>query len=111
MQSFLTGSRAYGTPRPDSDIDLVVYVTVDDLSKLIELSDKVSEFGHPGGVNYEDGCCLRFGPLNLICVTSQVHFDTWKKGTEELISNKPVTREVAVETLQRHRQEAKIYGW
>lgn len=111
MLSFLTGSRAYGTPRPDSDIDLVVYVTSEDLSKLIELSDKVSEFGAPGGVHYEDGCCLRFGPLNLICVTSEQHFNTWKKGTEELVAKKPVTREVAVETLKRLRHAACIHGW
>ena len=111
MHSFITGSRAYGTPRPDSDIDLVVLVSPDDLAKLVELSDKQSDFGHPGGVHYEDGCCLRFGPLNLICVTYPLHFETWKKGTEELVYKKPVTREVAVETLKRYRQAAKLPGW
>ena len=111
MHSFITGSRAYGTPRPDSDIDLVVLVSPDDLAKLVELSDKQSDFGHPGGEHYEDGCFLRFGPLNLICVTDQTHFETWKKGTDELIAKKPVTRDEAIETLKRYRQAAKITGW
>lgn len=39
---------------------------------------------------------LRFGKLNLICVTSDEFFGIWEKGTAELKAKSPVTRDAAI---------------
>jgi hypothetical protein len=54
---FITGSHAYGTPRPDSDIDLVTLVNPNDRDKL-----------------------------NIIACCSKARFDVWKEGTEKLMA-------------------------
>lgn len=110
-ESFVTGSRVYGTPRPDSDIDLVVLVSEQDLSRLEEMAAKINDFGSPGGPNYDDGRSLRFSNLNLLCVTCKKHFDIWKQGTAELKAMAPVTRDKAIEHLAALRRKHKIYGW
>jgi predicted nucleotidyltransferase len=111
MRSFLTGSRVYGTPRQDSDIDLVVLVSEGDLIALSKLADELKDLESPGGAYYEDGTSLRFGKLNLLCVTEEKHFDVWRKGTEELMLIAPVTREHACGFLDGLRKRAKISGW
>ncbi len=110
MKSFLTGSRRYGTPRADSDIDLVVLMDVNELVELAKLADNTDDFGSPGGEQYDDGCSLRFGKLNLLCVT-QEHFKVWKQGTDELIAMAPVTRDKAMEHLAALRRDKNIKGW
>lgn len=111
MKSFLTGSRRYGTPRPDSDIDLVVLMEGPELTELSKLADNTDDFGSPGGEQYDDGFSLRFGKLNLLCVTQERHFQVWKQGTDELIAMKPVSRDKAMEHLAALRREHKIEGW
>lgn len=90
-ESFVTGSRAYGTPRPDSDIDLVVRVNPEDLGRLIAASDKHHRYDD------NDSASVRFGSLNLICVTSDAAFDAWESGTKALSVIAPVSREEAIE--------------
>jgi hypothetical protein len=109
--SFLTGSRVYGTPRADSDIDLVVLMSGDALCKLIEIAESQDSLGASGGEQYEDGRSLRFGKLNLLCVTQERHFNAWRIGTEELEHMKPVTRDFAIEHLAAIRRKAGIQGW
>lgn len=92
-KAFLTGSRVYGTPKPWSDIDLVVRMSEEDLTALMQ-SGMASGF-HPYPEN--DSASLKFGNLNLICVTSDRMFDAWMKGTEELSVKGPVTRTEAIE--------------
>ncbi len=111
MQSsaFLTGSRAYGKPRTDSDYDLVVLVSQETLQCLQEVAEAA-----PPNCEYdpEDACCLRFGPLNLLCVCSEKHFELWQEGTEELIRRSkmigPVQREFAIEFLRNLRKKNGI---
>jgi predicted nucleotidyltransferase len=114
MKSFLTGSRVYGTPRPDSDIDLVVLVDDVDLQKLCDMvatTEDRDTLGAPGGIYYEDGTSLRFGRLNLLCVTEKKHFDVWQFGTERLKEQKPVTRDFAIEFLKKLRHDHEVSGW
>lgn len=88
----MTGSRAYGTPREDSDIDLVVLITEQQLGKLVASC----AIGETKNTTYNgDKTILRFGRLNLFCMTSFVRYDLWKKGTDELIARRPVTRQEA----------------
>lgn len=95
-RSFVTGSQAYGTPTKSSDIDVVVYLSVDDMERLakaneLDFGKVVTDYGEGVG-----SACLQFGKLNLICVSSEQSFEIWRKGTEDLIKRKPVTREEAV---------------
>lgn len=39
MKAFITGSQAYGEPNEDSDIDLVVFVTPNELTRLRSFAD------------------------------------------------------------------------
>lgn len=114
MQSFLTGSRRYGTPRPDSDIDLVVLMDGSELVELAKFADNTDDLGSPGGEQYEDGCSLRFGKLNLLCVTQERHFKVWKQGTDELVGIAAITtvsRDEAIEHLVALRRKERIEGW
>lgn len=89
--SFITGSRAYGEPKENSDIDLVVFVSDSDLQLLCEC----------GGVSLEDAkeeyreadsASIRFGKLNLIAVANPNYFNAWKRVTDTLVKRKAVNR-------------------
>lgn len=92
--SFLTGSFAYGKPNPESDIDLVVLVTEEEARKLASLDtqeqDRPDYYGNTGTRS------LRFGRLNLLVCTSEIHFAEWHQGTRLLKSIGPVDRPTAV---------------
>ncbi len=84
-EAFVTGSRAYGTPRADSDLDLVVRVSEAGADALRRMSDN----GH--------GYPCRYGRLNLIIVTDD---DQWIARKAQHIGCRreaPVTRERAIE--------------
>lgn len=87
----LTGSHVYGSPRIDSDVDLVVLVDEETAKKLEDLSDRGT---YP----------VKFGNLNLILVTDERSFKVWKEGTEYLQNVAKTTfitptREQAIEYL------------
>ncbi len=88
--SYITGSRAYGYPKDDSDIDLVILVSSLDASLLWDLSDNKER--------------LSFGKLNLICFKfdddwSLNQYQIWKKVHNENLKLKPITREQAVQNF------------
>lgn len=62
LGAFVTGSQAYGTATPDSDIDLVCLVSEETKQQLIELAG---------------GLPIRFGKLNLILETSTTKILAW----------------------------------
>jgi hypothetical protein len=99
----VTGSHAYGTPREDSDIDLVVFVSPADMKKLIGLESgaDAERYGSLAQV------FLRFGNLNLICVDNDTDYDVWLKGTAALKARKPVTRDEAVVLFKQLQKEAR----
>lgn len=112
MKAFTTGSRVYGEPTADSDIDLVVLTSPGVITALAELADKeVPAFGlaapggasDPGPADSPAGvtASLKFGRLNLICVADLIAYAVWRKGTIELAkraddTGKPVPRNEAV---------------
>lgn len=111
MKSFITGSQRYGTPTPDSDTDLVVLVDEESLIVLIKASAQKTESHGAQETYYEDGCSIRFGKLNLLCVTEKKHFDIWQQGTDELVAMRPVSREKAIDYLAALRKKNQIEGW
>lgn len=91
---FLTDSHAYGTPRPDSDVDLCLYLDCSTSSDTLVDFERVH--GPLRQLNYEGTrFYLLHGPLNLIVFTDTKLYDLWLKITNDLIAQKPVTREVA----------------
>lgn len=85
MSAFLTGSRAYGTPREDSDWDLVVCCNTDTMWQLKYNGDLKSPYKP-----------TRFGNLNLIVVDDVEKFKKWKRVTEELKAlGRPVPKDEA----------------
>lgn len=94
---FLTGSRAYGTPREDSDWDFVVYEPLGDNGKL-KYSHKLD-----GGVlknHTKTHYSIKKGCLNLMVFADKEQYRLAKKITERLISQKPVDKEEAVKAFE-----------
>jgi len=91
MRAFITGSRRYGTPRPDSDVDLVVLLEGSAHDLLMQLG--TTEPDNP----YAQ---VRFGVLNIITLQDADEFERWRQVTEELERRAPVTREEAVAALK-----------
>ena len=86
MRAYITGSRAYGTPREDSDIDLVIACGSNDLFELWESVDHVR---------------LMFGKLNLVAFNVDVpeeaaRYERWLAVHKSLVARKPVTKEQAI---------------
>lgn len=105
MNAFLTGSHAYGTPTAESDIDLVVLIddaSFDVLSRLSDCEEDESD-KRKYAADMVSGS-FRFGQLNLIAVSDKNLFDIWKKGTDQLIAERPVTRDHAVAVLSAMRE-------
>jgi hypothetical protein len=100
VQCFLTGSRAYGTPRPFSDYDFVLALPLEVARLLDEFADEGSD--PPGSVS------LRFNRLNLIIPTSEESLEVWRQGTQDLIAKKPVQREAAMAHFKKLRAEAGV---
>lgn len=92
---FVTGSHAYGKPRPDSDVDLVMYCSKETSNKLWDLLGVPESWGNPSV-----DTSMRAGKLNIIYCLFIEEYEMWKKGTEELIAmrdrtGEPISREFA----------------
>lgn len=109
-ESFLTGSRVYGSPREDSDYDLVVLIDKDDANRLATGSDDgIGELAAKYGQEVTN---LQFGKLNLILVYTQEEFDFWRRVTNELhsiaASKGPVLRDFAVDYIAKERKKMGV---
>lgn len=98
--AFLTGSRAYGNPREDSDVDLVVLVDEADDNSTLDVIHAQSE-APDGHYDAHGSYSLRYGKLNLIVCTTQEAFDQWRASTNTSLDrmmhlSRPLTREEAV---------------
>lgn len=91
FNAFLSGSHVYGFPRPTSDVDLVVYMPQDEIVRLCEIVEhELSEF-YPN-----DLVSLKFGNLNLICISDELYFNRWRDATAALEKKRPLQRNDAV---------------
>lgn len=76
MFSFITGSRRYGTPRDDSDLDLVIYCPNYQTERAIRAA--TGKKLTPKAMKQP----VRFGNLNLIIVRTPQEWTAWYSGTE-----------------------------
>lgn len=90
MNAFLTGSRVYGEPSSESDVDLAVLLPYDEICKLRNLSGVATgdESECPGATT-----SIRFGNLNIIATHIDAEFAAWKLATEDLAKIKPVPKQ------------------
>jgi hypothetical protein len=95
FSTFVTGSRCYSKPRPDSDLDMVIMVDYDTAQTLYNLADKI-------GDSKQGSLC--FGKLNLILVGDTKTYNEWKRGTEKCLNKAPVTREEAIAILEAEKK-------
>lgn len=117
-RAFVTGSRAYGTPRvcfedqsDCSDLDLVALVTEKDLERIRGFADEVGlpqpecaeEYAAAGGFPFN------FGGLNLIVCVDPRMFEVWKAGTRKLKRKAPVSREAAIKFMAKLRRDAGFH--
>jgi hypothetical protein len=113
--AFVTGSRVYGEPTYDSDVDLVVLVDEPTLELLLAVINEQRGMQAEATASATDNpealsASLNFGCLNLLCVTSPIAYGIWKLGTEKLTELAPVPRNDAVayfKALRAHYAIAK----
>ena len=93
MLAFITGSRAYGSPRPDSDIDLVIRCNSTVRAALHAMRDNATD----------DSPVLRFGRLNIVACLTDDDYAVWKFGTAALEQKTPVKRNRAISFFKKLR--------
>jgi len=79
--AFVGGSRAFGAPREDSDVDLVVRISTEDAAKMEAVFVRQTKWPNPS---------FKIGQLNLICATNDEEYDVWRDGTEKFVAEKRV---------------------
>lgn len=88
-EAFITGSRAYGTPRENSDLDLGVVVSAETAKVLRKMSESYHK--------------VVFGQLNLVLFEDNsaglVRYHAWKEVNRFLKSIAPVTKDTAIKAL------------
>lgn len=82
--AFITGSRAYGTPTPDSDIDLVLRMTEEEYQLLKPFADQIYFDTDPEYGRKCQNHVLRFGKLQLLICTTDAQYRIWFEGTKTL---------------------------
>ena len=98
--AFITGSRAYGVPKENSDIDLVLPLP----KEVIKI---LRPWGEDGS-NCPGSTSMKFGRLNLIIPDSPESIAVWEQGTAQLIAHGPVTRKAAMDLFHKMRRAAGI---
>lgn len=106
LPAFITGSRAYGIPEMDSDLDLVVFMTPETYETLTRFTDNVVGHGESATMDEAGMGSLKFGELNIIPVTNEAIYKAWKQGTEFLIREMPVDRKRAITVLKEFKRKA-----
>lgn len=97
--AFLTGSRAYGVPRPNSDCDVAVLLTPEEIQILRTVAEETGGGGNRAYQFKNDGAALRFGRLNLIAFADRTEFLAWQAATDTLKARAPVSRQQAIDEI------------
>ncbi len=103
MTAIVTGSRVYGYPTEESDLDVVVLLSAADVDRV------VTALGLVVPKDQDDNAypTLQFkqGKLNLIMETDPDRFEIWSRGTQTLKAMAPVKRDQAVALFKQLRAQ------
>lgn len=109
--AFVVGSHAYGTPRKDSDIDLVIHIDASTLpkgvmAKLQSMNESSCEFS-----DLDIDCkptedrggqiVLREGGLHILIMFDEAKFKVWKRCAEVMTILQPQSKDQAHEYIRR----------
>jgi predicted nucleotidyltransferase len=97
MSAFVTGSRFYGTPKWDSDVDLVVYMDRPSAIVLLQvLKESKLEVTQGSCETTNESTSVKISGLNLILVHSEAEYTKWLRSRGILKAIKPVKKETAI---------------
>jgi hypothetical protein len=88
MDFIITGTRAYGPAREDSDLDIVV--KQDDVQSILDylVDHKISTYSTPGQDSYGDDGGFYFDlfgiKVNIIVAQGELEFNLWQLRTERM---------------------------
>lgn len=91
-EPFVTGSRAYGVPRPDSDVDICCLGSPGTLLFLHECQLLKQD--------YADAATLRLPGYDVLIFKSIDDLHGWKRVNDYLVSKAPVTKQTAIEAFE-----------
>ena len=104
---FFTGSRVYGKPTDESDLDIVMLVSELDREVLKEFGSLNRD--HKVG----EDLSVRFGMLNVIIVINEQEYDAWRDATDNLftmsVESGPVGRDEVVLEIDKQYQAKGIW--
>jgi len=104
QRPFLTGSHRYGKPTAESDIDLVVLITDDQITlEHLVLKSYTAKDNSPNSI----GESIRYGKLNLIICTTDESYMQWYSATALCCLEMPVTKEHAKEIFSTVMKDVK----
>jgi hypothetical protein len=93
-QPFLTGSRVYGTPTENSDLDVVVRCDQYVMAAIEALVGKsAADYDH-------ESISVQCGPVNLHLCASDAEYDRWQQGTRSCAVVAPIDRDTAKKLLR-----------
>ena len=107
MKILLSGSRVYGTPRADSDLDVVILAPAKSKDEALLRSATVL---HESSKEY-DGANAQSrtaGDLNVILVRADWLFDAWVRATDRCLSEAPCSRDRAIEIHTEERARKPV---
>jgi hypothetical protein len=91
---FITGSRVYGTPRDNSDLDVVIRCDAYVIAAIEALIGKSSgDYDHKS-------VSVQCGPLNLHLCGTDGEYDRWHQGTRTCEVVAPIDRKTAIKMLR-----------
>jgi hypothetical protein len=100
MHGFITGSRAFGSPRPDSDIDLKIFMPDTAMPDIEMMGSVADKFDPKWNV-------MAFGKLHLHVITDPTEYWAWFDATNVLrkraAAGLPVTNREATDYIDHVR--------
>lgn len=100
--SFLTGSRAYGTPSSDSDYDIVL---------LLSEEDFAIARAYPGAQYTDTTIRMTTGKVDLIIFRDPELYTKWEEVTGELTARAPVCQSDAIQAFKDAGLECLYSGF
>ena len=110
MEIILTGTRAYGPAREDSDWDFVVnFYDGDKIERILTANEFELKYQHDINPRYR-GFKFKFGKMQIqiICADSPNQLRQWEKATEDMKNLVPIKdRETRLAQFEKYFKEAR----
>lgn len=105
---FATGSRVYGSPEEEADLDVVMLLDRSTYWLLTDFATKhVNPNNHPSASDEEGHPSFFLGKVNIIPVFEPEIYDAWLKACQLCKAKKPVTRREAIKIHEACKAEGQ----